>query len=416
MASSDILYGFDNHPRTEVVLVAAKFAQKEVELRSKHPEFDFPAALHTPEFQQRFPLQTVPALVTEHGEPIFGELAIATYYAALNNKCLLPERAYDQGLVQQFLTLTQLELFPALSAWMFPIQGYLPYDAEDVARSRGEADRILKYLNDLLSERTFLCANRMTLADVVIGCHLRPLFQQFLDASARASLAHLTAWFERLIARPEFQDVVGAVTFCETPLAYDDNRASELQEQPDASPVMILATNELQLETWSHDQQIDLLGHHPARNWHFPHFLSDVFWLFNLEALMTEASQDHAIHYSCQKGNDNAPCTAATRTLMMLNLGVNLCKTGRRDAALHVLLVERANADGRAFVNGDRLAANLYSSLADATMRQDVRIDRVNFDNMTIDAQQAAVQASGQTSDPPRLLEDLLPPGRACFY
>eukprot|EP00045_Choanoeca_perplexa_P002720 m.26155 g.26155 ORF g.26155 m.26155 type:complete len:280 (-) comp11664_c0_seq2:79-918(-) len=258
------LYAFKSNYKTTAILIAAAFADETVTLE---PSFDYGRLSQTPEFQRMSPLKKVralmlgpclsrltlmaardgcplvsqlydgwslvsqlqvPVLVTSLGEPIFGASSIAWYFGTLGNS-LVPTRPYQQALTQQYVSLANQDMYAAITSWTYPVLGYLEYSPEILARTQAAAWVQLNYLNDVLKERTFLCTDSVTLADVVIFCLLQHVYEKFLDATDRGKLVNLTAWMERCSHLPQVAGAVGKLEFCNVPIKHDPHRYKTLQ-------------------------------------------------------------------------------------------------------------------------------------------------------------------------------------------
>ena len=53
--------------------------------------------------------------------------------------------------------------------WFYPVFGYMPYNANAVAKAKGDMQKALTVLNQHLAGKKFVVGDSITLADIVIG-------------------------------------------------------------------------------------------------------------------------------------------------------------------------------------------------------------------------------------------------------
>jgi len=170
----------------------------------------------------------VPALVTEHGG-IFESNAIARYVARINDsyKYFFGTNTYEAALVEQWIEWTRLEVeFPA-SIWLYPIFGYMPYNAEATAKAKEDIRKALGILNDHLASHTFLVGERVSLADIIVALAFHGLYSHVLDPGFRKLYTHTNRWFLTVVNQPNFKAVAG-----ETLLADKTKTAPKPVEAP----------------------------------------------------------------------------------------------------------------------------------------------------------------------------------------
>lgn len=68
-----------------------------------------------------------------------------------------------------------------------------------------------KILNDNLKDKQWLVGDNVTLADIVVACSFITAQQTILDGGFRKAMTGYGAWFERVVALPEFVAVAGVV-------------------------------------------------------------------------------------------------------------------------------------------------------------------------------------------------------------
>lgn len=159
-------------------------------------------ALREPSYLAINPNGRIPTL-TDGGYVLWESMAINLYLASKyrDDVDLWPDTLEAQGLAYQwsFWVMTELE-HPLLSVLMH--RRVLPEDKRDsqkLARNEGVIKRPLEILDQSLAERSYLCGNRFTVADLNVAAVLT------WSKPARFSLKpypHLDAWLKRCLDRP----------------------------------------------------------------------------------------------------------------------------------------------------------------------------------------------------------------------
>jgi len=164
----------------------------------------------TPEYLKINPNGKVPALSTEHG-PLFESNAIARYVARLNDnyKYFFGTNKYEAALVEQWIDWTRFEVELPASIWLYPIFGYMPYNAEATAKAKDDIRKALGVLNDHLASHTFLVGERVSLADIIVVLCFHGLYSHVLDAGFRKTFIHTNRWFQTVVNQPNFKAVAG---------------------------------------------------------------------------------------------------------------------------------------------------------------------------------------------------------------
>lgn len=167
------------------------------------------------DFLAKFPFGKVPAMDCANGRSLYESNAIAYYIAAsAENKDLVGRDAFEAALVQQYIAVADNEVVRVMNPWIYPLLGYMPFNAAEVKAASAEAHKVLSVLDRILLLRTFLVGQRVTLADIIMACSVLPAFQMVLDAGERAKYVNLTRWFTTLVAQAEFKAVLGEVELC----------------------------------------------------------------------------------------------------------------------------------------------------------------------------------------------------------
>jgi len=201
------LYAHDQSPRTQKVLIAAKYAGLNVEVVS---DVDTKSA----DFLKKNPTGKVPVLETDKGT-ISESNAIVRYIAREGKAGLYGKSNIDAGLIDQWIDFASSEIELAAYAWIFPIQGVIPNNAVATKKAQDDIKRVLSILDNHLLTRTYLVGNQVTLADIVVATSLLQLYQLVLDPTNRKDFINTNRWFVTVVNQPEFVAVLGAVKLSE---------------------------------------------------------------------------------------------------------------------------------------------------------------------------------------------------------
>jgi len=89
----------------------------------------------------------------------------------------------------------------------------------------------LDVLEKILSNKTYLVGERITLADIAVSTSLYLPFKLVLDAGFRKEHQNLSRWYTTLINQPAFKKVLGDVTLADVAVEYTPPK-KEKKEQP----------------------------------------------------------------------------------------------------------------------------------------------------------------------------------------
>jgi elongation factor 1-gamma len=112
------------------------------------------------------------------------------------------------------------EVSAVAAAWLYPILGYADYNAAALDKAKVNAKRFLGALNQHLLRKTFLVGESVTLADIVLICHLIHLYTMVFDTTFRSEFANVNRWFLTCVNQPNFKAVIGEVKLAETMATY----------------------------------------------------------------------------------------------------------------------------------------------------------------------------------------------------
>lgn len=208
--------------------MAAEIANVEIEL----PEFTMGETNKTKDFlANKNPLGKVPVLETEEG-CIFESNAIARYVARLRrDNNLYGKTFFESGQVDTWIDVCSHELEIALNAWLYPVLGYMKFNAGTHKRVQEDVKKGLQTLENHLLLRTYLVGEAITLADIVTASALLYPMKFLLDASFRKPYPCVMRWFNTIVNQPEFVKIAGDVPLCDkTMLAADDKSGGNKKE------------------------------------------------------------------------------------------------------------------------------------------------------------------------------------------
>jgi elongation factor 1-gamma len=191
------VYGNAQSFRTQKVLIAAKYAEKQVDVKDHLPHDKFPLGL-TPAFE-------------EGQTNLFGADAIAKHLAASNSTYVPKDPSVDQWLLW-----SEAELLPNVLAYVLPSLSFAHVDTAAVEQARQELHSQLQHFDKLLLTRTYLVGERLSVADVSVALNLLAAFQNVFDSKVRNSLVNVTRWFTTVVNQKHVKEVVGEVKLAES--------------------------------------------------------------------------------------------------------------------------------------------------------------------------------------------------------
>lgn len=144
------------------------------------------------------PALRVPTLVLDDGRPLAESNAILMYFA--DGTPYLPDDRYERAQVLQWLFFEQYSHEPYIAVVRFWLaySGAPPAPEEVDARRRG-GDSALEAMERHLATRTFLVAERFTIADVALYAYTHVADEGGFDLTRYPSLR---AWLDRVAAQP----------------------------------------------------------------------------------------------------------------------------------------------------------------------------------------------------------------------
>jgi glutathione S-transferase len=152
---------------------------------------------HTPQFLARFPLGRIPAVEFDDGRRLAESNAIIRYLA--RGSALLPEDGFVQAKIDELMFWEQYSHEPYIATTRYHVV-YLKrsLDQREAWRvERGEA--ALDLMEQMLSDRSWLVGNAMTVADIALLPYTRLAHQGGFDLAARRNVRRWIAGCEHAL-------------------------------------------------------------------------------------------------------------------------------------------------------------------------------------------------------------------------
>ncbi|HSG90415.1 MAG TPA: glutathione S-transferase family protein [Pseudomonadales bacterium] len=176
---------------------------EELGIEYEHVPVHFSGDAQQPEFLARNPNGRVP-VIDDDGLVVWESMAINLHLAETRGGPLAPASAAERaGALQwSFWVMTECEK-PLLNAYVNAIGLFgVEQDAEQVRQYMARLERPLTVLDGWLAGRSWLIADRFTVADLNVAGVLMWIRDGRLDISA---YGRLNAWLERCGARPALE-------------------------------------------------------------------------------------------------------------------------------------------------------------------------------------------------------------------
>jgi len=191
-----------DNPETLPIRLAAAAAGVELKV-----EVEDPKVAKSKDYRYNVnPLGKFPALSTPQGY-LFGIYGPARYIASLGQGEVGGRILRHEAEISQWINFATNEVFSGAVGWAG--KGHnREVRCEAVKRTRLNCAG----LNSWLEIRTYLVADRLTLADIAVVSALYPVVQSTgLDDAFRASFPHLTRWLRTCFHQQAFRKVLGGV-------------------------------------------------------------------------------------------------------------------------------------------------------------------------------------------------------------
>jgi glutathione S-transferase len=161
----------------------------------------------TPEYLKMNPTGLVPT-IEEDGFVLWESHTIVRYLAAKHGAGkLAPSDLRRRAEAERWMDWTytfQRELQRPLF-WALVRTPLEKRDPDAIEAARKTCADLLRIPERYLAERPFLAGEALTIGDIPLGCHVQLWMRLPIERPAQP---HLTAWFERLCARPAYRKIV----------------------------------------------------------------------------------------------------------------------------------------------------------------------------------------------------------------
>ena len=151
------------------------------------------------------PLNKVPALVMDDGEPIYDSAVIAEYLDALSGGGLIPAAPAERARVRRDEALGDGIADAGITAFLERKREAAHQDPAWIARQMDKVGAGIASLAKALGTKQYLGGSQANLADIACACAL--FWAEFRMPELRWREAHptLKGWAERMESRPAFQ-------------------------------------------------------------------------------------------------------------------------------------------------------------------------------------------------------------------
>ena len=100
------------------------------------------------------------------------------------------------------------ELYGQIFGSLAPHKNKFNYALEELRKA-------IKVIDEQLKMRSFLVADRITLADVIICCQMDKAFRLIITSDMRKKLPNLTRWFSYIRQTQPFVSKIGQLFLCQ---------------------------------------------------------------------------------------------------------------------------------------------------------------------------------------------------------
>jgi len=222
------LHTYPSNPRAFKALIAAKYAGITIDV----PAFEMPTT-KTEAFLASFPAGQVPALAGPDG-PVFESNAIAKYVARKGN-VLYGATPYEASLIDSWVDWAA-KIDTSVGIWLYPILGYLEFNAQATEAAKLEVAKLLTTLNNALLTRTFLVGESITLADIILCCSLYSGMNKLFDAKYRKPFGNVMRWYSTVMRQANVVAVAGPFHLCAEMAVYVPKAAPAAAAPAAAAP------------------------------------------------------------------------------------------------------------------------------------------------------------------------------------
>ncbi|KAJ2804515.1 hypothetical protein H4R20_002472 [Coemansia guatemalensis] len=234
MAPIGTLIGPTHYSRNYKARIVAHILNIELSIT---PSFQIDVDNKTPEYLAKYPAGKTPVFEGADGFSLTDSSAISFYVAAKSpdSTRLLGQTDEERAEILQHVFFAEGEYMPSMVNVLYPLMGFTPYIKPAFRVAEQEHFRFLGVLNTILLDKTFLVGERLTIADIIVGCDLIYAFKHYLTADDHKQYRNVTCYFKTMINQPAFKAVIGNVELCEKrvqPPALDKKEKKKPTEQP----------------------------------------------------------------------------------------------------------------------------------------------------------------------------------------
>ena len=150
------------------------------------------------------PLNKVPALVMDDGEPIYDSAVICEYLDAISGGGLLPAAAAERARVHRDEALGDGIADAGITVFLERKREAARQDPAWIARQLDKVNAGLAALERALGSRPYLGGEAINMADIACACALFWSEFRMPELGVRNAHPRIKAWAERMESRPSF--------------------------------------------------------------------------------------------------------------------------------------------------------------------------------------------------------------------
>lgn len=160
----------------------------------------------TEEYKARNPMKKVPTLELDDGKCLGDTMAICRYFeeSAPETTRLLGETPWEKAEIEQWLRWIDFYFMVPTGMCFQHCSGYFKDRMKPIPEwgeeCRKGAVKFMKFLDQHLQDREFICGDRLSAAD--INAYVTVDFNRVNDVRIQPEQTALKAWHERMKARP----------------------------------------------------------------------------------------------------------------------------------------------------------------------------------------------------------------------
>eukprot|EP01059_Diplonema_ambulator_P021266 TRINITY_DN35335_c0_g1_i1.p2 TRINITY_DN35335_c0_g1~~TRINITY_DN35335_c0_g1_i1.p2 ORF type:complete len:442 (+),score=207.57 TRINITY_DN35335_c0_g1_i1:45-1328(+) len=156
--------------------------------------------------QNASPTGVSPALETEAGY-IAGLSGVLRFLGEMGDRALVGRTAYERASIASMVEFAASQV----ESLIIP---------KPTPEHSGVINGVLSGFNAWLENKTFLCSERLSIADLALAFSLLPLYQTVLDAPARKAHTDLNRWMDTVLNQPQVKGLVKGDLCAKAPAWY----------------------------------------------------------------------------------------------------------------------------------------------------------------------------------------------------